>query len=792
MIKNYLKISFRVFKKDKMYSLMNLLGLTVGITASLLLFAYSYNESLYDQYHENKDRIIRVVMDVNFGDDVRSVAVVPAALGHHMKAHAPSVATYAMLRPIVYPSFQFVKEDEVVAEHDLYYASQGVLDMFTYEWLAGDKATALVPHNTIVLTKALAQKYFGEIDKAVGKTILRDNGTQYQVTGVIEDVTQKGHFTPRAFVSLWDDSKPTNWRDWNWCTYLLMSDAREDLDPVFQQAFDDNMAPELESQGGAKITFSTQKLTDIYYDSRRDFEMEPNEGNRAFIQGFMIVGLFLLLLAIINYINLVTAQSQKRAREVGVKKAFGVSSGALRRQFYTEALLYVLLATMLSAVALVSLNPIFQYFTKDELPFELLFSWQAPLAIGLFVLTTSLLSGAYPALLITSFRPVKVLKMAAIDAPGRSLSFRKALIVLQLSISLLMIVAITGVYSQLKFISGYNLGFEKDQVLLFNLTNTAIGNYQPLREKLLTHPQIAGVASVIEAPGDKPLPNDFTIDTAEGERTEIIQQLWVDYGFFSTLKVPLLAGSDFRYREQNDSARAGVLVNRAFVEHAGWQLADTPGKHIWSHDWSGRIIGVVENFHMVSLHDKLEPIVFRYNMPSPNMLVRYNGKFPEAMDIIQQTSVEVVGEELQAWAFLDNRFQLQYEEDEKRANLLTAFTGIVIFIACLGLLGITAYEVRRRNKEIGVRKMLGANAIGIVLLFTRSYVALIGWAALLSIPVANYLLTEWLQSFAYRIEVAWWMLLLPLVVLAGICAAVISIQSVKATRVNPVEALRCE
>ncbi|CAD5259391.1 MULTISPECIES: ABC transporter permease [unclassified Imperialibacter] len=792
MIKNYFKITFRVFKRDKIYSSMNLLGLTVGITASLLLFAYSYNESQYDQHHENKDRIIRIVMDVNFGDDTRAVAVVPAALGNFMKEHAPSVEEYAMLRSIPHAGFQVVKGDEVVAEHGLFYASQGVLDMFTYDWLAGDRATALVPHNTIVLNRSLAEKYFGEVDKAVGGVISRDDGTQYKVTGVIEDVNQKGHFTPNALVSLWDDSKPTNWRDWNWCTYLLLSNPGEDFTPVFQQAFDENMAPELEQQGGGKITFSTQKLTDIYYASRLEFEMEPNEGNRAFIQGFTIVGVFLLLLAIINYVNLVTAQSQKRAREVGVKKAFGVNSNALRMQFFTEAFAHVLLATLFSAVTLIFMNPVFRHFTGDSLPAELMASWEAPVLVVFFILMISFLSGAYPAILISSFQPVQVLKTNAAGKSGGGLALRKALIVLQLSVSLLMIVGITGVYTQLRFISGYSLGFEKEQVLLFNLPNAAIGNYHPLRERLMTYTQIGGVASMTDALGEKPPVNDFTYETDEGERTEIIQQLWVDEGFFKTIKVPLLAGRDFRYRAENDTTQSGVLVNRAFVEHAGWQVADVPGKRLWSHDWGDRIIGVVEDFHVVSLHDKLEPLVFRYNMPSRNMLVRYNGSFSEAMDIIQEASREVAGEELPAWTFLDRKFQLQYEEDEKRANLLAVFTGIVIFIACLGLLGVTAYEVRRRNKEIGIRKILGANASGILLLFSRSYVALIAWAALLSIPVANYLLTEWLQSFAYRIEVGWWMLVLPLVVLAGICAAVISIQSVKATRVNPVEVLRCE
>jgi putative ABC transport system permease protein len=792
MIKNYLKIAFRVFKKDKAYSLLNIMGLTVGITASLLLFAYSYNESLYDQYHENKDRIIRVVMDVNFGDDARSVAVVPAALGNYIKEHAPSVEEYAMLRPIPYSGFQVVRGDEVVAESGLYYASQGVLDMFTFDWLAGDRATALLPHNTIVLTRSLAEKYFGEVDKAVGGVITRDDGTQYKVTGVIEDVTHKGHFTPRAFVSLWDDSKPTNWRDWNWSTYLLLSGGGEDFAPVFQQAFEENMAAELEQQGGGKITFSTQKLTDIYYDSRLEFEMEPNEGNRAFIQGFTIVGVFLLLLAIINYINLVTAQSQKRAREVGVKKAFGISSSSLRMQFFTEAFAYVLLAALLSAVALVFMNPVFQHFTGDKLPTELLASWKAPVLVVFFILMVSFLSGAYPAILISSFRPVQVLKANGVSKSGGGLALRKALIVLQLSVSLLMIVGITGVYTQLRYISDYSLGFEREQVLLFNLPNAAVGNYHPLKERLMTYTQIDGVASMTDALGEKPPVNDFTYEIDEGERTEIIQQLWVDEGFFETIKVALLAGTNFRYRPESDTTHSGVLVNRAFVEHAGWQVADVPGKQLWSHDWGDKIIGVVEDFHVVSLHDKLEPLVFRYNMPSRNMLVRYNGSFSEAMDIIQETSREVAGEALPSWTFLGQKFQRQYEEDEKRASLLVVFTGIVIFIACLGLLGVTAYEVRRRNKEIGIRKILGANASGILLLFSRSYIALIAWAALLSIPVANYLLTEWLGSFAYRIEVGWWMLVLPLVILAGICAAVISIQSVKATRVNPVECLRHE
>lgn len=792
MFKNYIKTAVRVFNRDKTYSAVNILGLTVGITSSLMLFAYSFNESQYDQHHAQRDNIVRVVMDVNFGDDVRAVAVTPAALGHYMSSNAAVVADHAMLRPIVNSGFQVKKGEELIAESDMFYASQGVLRMFTFHWLAGDRGTALTPHNTIVLTRRLAEKYFGGVENAVGGVVDRDNGTQYRVTGVIENVVEKGHFTPAALVSLWDDSKPTNWRDWNWCTYLLLKGDSGELQGQLDQAFEEHLAPQLEQQGGGKITFRLQNLTDIYYESRLDFEMQPNGGNRLFIRGFAIVGGFLLLLAVINYVNLVTAQSQKRAREVGVKKAFGVSAATLRAQFFFEAFSYVIVAMALSFALLALLEPVFRYFTGDQLPFPLLLRWQGPAAIIFFVAGLTFLAGVYPAVLISAFRPAQVLKAGASQVAGGGLSLRRMLIVLQLSVSLLMTVGMAGVYLQLRFMSGYNLGFDKEQVVVFTLPAAAIENLRPLREALLRFPQITGVASVIEMPGEKPPVNDFTFETAEGEKTGIIQQLWADEGFFKTLAIPVIAGNDFSGMALVDEGRQPVLVNRAFAAQAGWEMDETPGKKIGSHDWSGHIVGVVEDFHIVSLHDKLEPIVFRYNFPSPNMLVRVNGPFLAGMDIIQHAAVRIAGEKLSSWELLDSKFQQQYDQDEKRADLLAVFAVVVLCIACLGLLGLTSYEVRRRRREIGVRKILGARPAGILLLFSRSYLGLIMWAALLSIPVANYLLTEWLMGFAYRIDVTWWMLTLPLVLLAGLCLLVVSVQARKATAVNPAEVLRHE
>lgn len=793
MIKNYFTIALRIFKRDKAYSFLNILGLTVGITASVLLFAYSFNEAQYDQHHEKKDRIVRVVMDVKFGDEARGVAVAPAALGFFMQQQAKEVEAYAMLRPI--PGFQINKGEEVVAEQGLYYASQGVLDIFTWHWLAGDKASALTPHNTIVLSRSLAVKYFGSVDNAVGEVISRDD-VQYKVTGVIEDVTQKGHFNPRAFVSLWDDSKTTNWRDWNWSTYLLLTNAGgslEEINATLQQAFDQNLAPQLAQGGGGTINFSTQQLTDIYYESRRDFEMEPNEGNRIFIRGFAIVGLFLLLLAVINYINLVTAQSERRAREVGVKKVFGVSRQALRGQFFTEAMLYIIISILGSVVLLFLLRPAFAYFTGNELPLSILLGWKGIGGVVLFVFLLTLVSGAYPAFYISSFQPSRVLKSGTLlSKPGGSLNLRKLLIVVQLSVSLLMIIGILGVFMQLQFVNQYNLGFNKERVLKFDLPNSVVGKYRPLRETLLANPSITGVAAAIELPGEKPPVNDFNYDTAEGEKRGVFQMIRVDEGFFPTLNIPVIAGNNFRYRLAGDSSSPGVLVNRAFVAHAGWKIDEVPGKTLGSHDWSDKVIGVVEDFHVISLHDKIEPVIFRYVSSAPQMIVKFTGSFNETIELIQHAALDVAGGKLAAWSFLDVDFQKQYEKDEKRANLLAAFAFLVLFIACLGLLGMSAYDVRQRRKEIGIRKILGASTSGLLLHLSKPYLNIGVLSSLLAIPAANYFLTEWLQEFAYSIEVSWWMLVLPALLLLLIAMVVVSIQTTKATRTNPAEVLRYE
>ena len=792
MIKNYLKIALRNARKHSLYTLINILGLTVALTGALFLLLYVTDELSYDQHHQHADRIYRVAMDAKFGESERKVAVGPAALAPALQATYPEVEAYALVRPI--PNFQLKKEDQVIAQSDVFYASATLFDVFSYTLLQGDPQTALVEPNCIVINQRLAKKYFGNTaENVVGKSITREDGSVYQVTGLMADMTQNGHFTPTALVSIWDKEKTQSWSDWNWGNYILV---QLDFSPVtFQDKLErvaaENMASTLAVRGNAKITFVLQHLTDIHFYSRRDFEFQANDGNMAYIYTFSIVAFFLILLAAINYINLATARAFQRAKEVGVRKTLGAERWQLVWQFLAESFLYTFLAVLLSLSLLYLLSPVFGYFSGKAIAFEpftrpIYLLWLAGL-VG--VLT--LLSGAYPAFFLSRFRPSLVLKGA--KARQENVFFRKILVISQFTISLVLITSTLIVYAQLNYLHQQDLGFDKEQVVKISMGQEAQDHILPLRDALLQNPNIKSVGTTGYAPGDKPPINTFMLETETGMQNQIFQQIWVDQGFIPTLDIQILAGRNFYDRMPADTTLAGVLVNETLVEKLGWNIDNAIGKKIQSDKWADEVIGVVKDFHMTSLHDVVEPLIIRHSTPADQLLIKVSGhNIRSTIDDIHRIWNKMIGKTEIDYTFLDQHFQQQYEKDEKRGNLFASFSGMIIFIACLGLFGLATFTAEQRTKEIGIRKVMGASVTHILVLLSKDYMQLLIISMIIAIPVANYFITDWLKGFAYKIPLQWWMFVLPGVMVLWVALLSISSKTFKAARKNPVDSLRYE
>ena len=791
MLRNYLTIALRTLRQQQVYSLINVTGLSLSVTSALLLFLYVTDELRYDRYHAHADRIYRVAMDVNVGGEDREVAVAPAALAPTLASDYADVEQYAIIRPI--NDFNVVKGDETFAQSDVFYASATVFNVFTYPLVAGDPQTALQEPNSIVIDQRMADRYFPG-QEALRQTLPGEGDANYRVMGVMQNVTGNGHFTPQALVSIWDKEKITSWGDWNWANYVRLAPTatpesfREALDGVYQAHLAERVA---EMNGSAD--FVVQPLTDIHFYSRRDFELRVNDGNMNYIYTFSVTALLLLLIACINYMNLATARSLRRAKEVGVRKAMGSLRSQLIGQFLVESYLIVGMAVLLGIGLATALLPAFNQFTQKSLRLDTL---ATPATLGFvitFVLILGLVAGGYPAFFLSRYNPAKVLKGGHPGQRTSGFSLRQALVVFQLVISITMLIGTWVIYEQLHYLNRQSLGFNPEQIVTIPLSSEARRRFVPLKQALLQHDGVQQLATALYPPGKKPEVNSFHVAGPNGTQNRILQQLWVDHDFLATLDIPLVSGQNFSVRDPKDTTRAGVLVNEALVKSVGWTVDDAIGRQLSSEEWQDEVIGVVKDFHMVSLHDVIEPIVIRHSIPDNYMLLRISSQnVSQTLEAIHRTWNDIVGKTALDYQFLDQQFQQQYEKDEKQGSLFAGFSALTVFIACLGLFGLASYTVSQRAPEIGIRKVLGASVPNLLGLLVRNYVRLVVIALLIAVPVANYFVAEWLMNFAYQTEIRWWFFALPGATILLIALLTISTQTLRAATRNPVDSLRDE
>lgn len=799
MLKNLLKISLRTLIKDKTYSFLNIAGLTIGITCSLFLLMYIMHELSYDRYHKNAPNIYRVISNIKETDNAFTWAVAQIPLAEELRDNYPEVKN--AVRFFGTGRMLYKNDEKQFYEERFFLADSTAFDMFSYNFLHGDPATALDEPFSIVLTETTAGKYFEEVSEALGQSIQNQQGEAFKVTGVIEDVPLNSHFIFDGLISR--NTRPGfqgSWGNFGVFTYVHLPEGY-DLSKMYtslQKVIKERVDPIFE-QFGISIQYELQPILDIHLHSKIQDEAEEG-GDISYIYIFGSVAVFMLIIACINYMNLATARSVNRAREVGVRKVMGSMRRQLIGQFITESVVMALMAMVLSLVLVYALLPFFNDLANKRLSFSYIL--QGPVISGLLaiVLFVGVVGGSYPAFYLSGFNPVNVLK-GKVTARGGSALFRKVLVVFQFGISIFMLIATLIVYDQLQFMRNKDLGFEKERLVRLSLNEQALREKsQGLIDRLRQTPEVAFVGSASSSPGHGIGKLLLKVEDNEGRLVDRGVDLFrADYDFVKTLGMEIAAGRDFSRDVVSDTTYA-VLVNESMVARMSW---DEPigKKFIFqgggpnNTDIEKRVVGVVKDYHQNSLYDPIEPLMIVLATENGNLFVRtVEGDVRQSIEAVEKAWKEIFPTYTFEYNFLDADFNSQYKSDEKRSQIFTAFSALTIVIACLGLLGLAAFTTEQRTKEIGVRKVIGASVRHLVLLVSREFFLLVALGMILAFPVAWYITEDWLENFAYRISLqSEW----PAFILSALLAFVITLVTVgfhviRAASANPVKSLRDE
>ena len=790
MLKNYLKVALRNLRQQKGYSFINIAGLALGIACCLLIGLYISNELRYERHHTKADRIFRVTqMDL----DGRHWAATAPLLAPAMKAAIPEIEAVARFYPI---NTTLRYENRLFNEPHGVYADSVVFDVFTFPLLRGDSRTALVAPQSVVLTTSMAGKYFGSVDP-LGKSLEMGNGWTLTVTGIIADPPQTTHLPFDYMVSFQSLYGEGDWEDddrtWSGLYSYILLRSPKDLAQVEEKlpAFADSFYAEF-SGGPASVERQLifQPLRDIYLHSQLEKEYRPN-GSITHIYVFSIIATFILAIACINFVNLSTARATERIREVGIRKAVGAHRIQLVVQFLSESLLIGFCSLILAGFLVTILLPVLNHFTGESnvlaglaQPFMLLIWLILALAVGL-------IAGGYPSLVLSGFRPTQALR-GHVDRQGRSGRLRKALVVFQFAISICLLIGTGIVFNQLQYSRNMRLGFDKERVLKVQLTNyqhyVIRNSRETLRHELRRHPSIEAVSFTSDTPGERYALGDITV-AGMSDPVQIRYANGVDHDYLRTLGIELAAGRDFSYAAPADTN--AWIINQAAVPHLA--LEDPIGRVVQLDGYAGPIVGVARDFHFASLHSSIEPLAIRLQPGAGGtLLLRTSGSVDEALDHTRAVLDRFTPGDLFQYSFLDEDFDSLYRAEARLSELLGYFSGIAIFIACLGLFGLASFSTARRTKEIGVRKVLGASVSSIVGLLSKDFLKLIGIAVAIAVPLAYFTMHRWLEDFAYRIQIRPGVFLLAGTLAIVIALATVSYQSLRAALADPVKSLRFE
>ncbi|MDB4999759.1 MAG: hypothetical protein JWR76_836 [Mucilaginibacter sp.] len=798
MLKNYLKIAWRNLQKHKAFSFINIFGLAVGIAAFWLITLYVTDEWSYDRFNTKANNIFRVTQHARWNGGKFDLAVTSPPFAGTLKAEFPQVAD--AVRIDAEGGGKITVGDKVINESSMLLVDNNIFNIFSYQFLYGDAKTALLKPQTIVLTNTLAQALFGNAEAAFNSTILID-GTPTDVTGVIADVPPNSHFTFKALRSLQEyTGYEATWGNSSIYTYVLLKD-HDDYKKIEAAAgafFDKHLKADM---GTMAFKMELQPLTDIHLRSNLSYELGSN-GNITYVYVFSITALLILIIAVINYVNLTTARSSIRIKEIGVRKVIGSDRKQLMTMFFAESVLLTFIATILAGVIIQFALPYFNQLSGKSLILLQFGTTKTAIIFFGFSLFTGILSGIYPALFLSGFKTISAMK-GQLSNQFLTILFRKSLVVFQFVITIVMIAGSSVIYQQLHFVLNKDMGFNKAQTLTFHINNKAVrGNIDAVKQRLLQNPNIESVGVAGNPIGNNNIGGgDFNLgpDGKANTESKIVQNLIIDPDFIPTLQIKMVSGRNFSASNISDEKNA-IIVNQTLVNELGWKNpvgrlvrtgVDEQGKVI-----EQTIVGVVKDFNTYSLQHKISPMVM--GMPSKpndkdNLYVRIGKNNVQAsLNYITKVYTGFDNENKPEFHFLDRNFAAQYQTEQRQGTILLTFTILAISIACLGLFGLVTFTAEQRVKEIGIRKVLGASVASIVRLLSTDLMRLVIIATVIACPIAWFAMNSWLQDFAYKINISWWVFLLAGSGAALIALATVSIQSIKAALTNPVKSLRSE
>jgi len=787
MFKSLIKSAFRNITNKFGYSFLNILGMTLGITSALFLILYVSDELSFDRYHKNGDRIYRVQSHITETDDEFTWVVAQIPFAPQVKEDYPEVESFT--RMFQFQRALFINGDIEFTEEDVVYADSTFFDIFTYKTLEGSTDEALDKPNSIVLTETMADRYFSG-ESAVGNT-LKVGEEIYTITAVIEDVPRNSHILFDGLVSR--NSLPQqmgSWGNFGVFTYLLLQEGVEGA--VFQEKikemYDLYMATIFESME-ITIEYELMKITDIHLRSDNSGEPEPT-GSIQYVIIFSIVAFFLLLIATLNYISLATARSAKRAKEISLRKVIGSSRRLLITQFLAESSLLTFFSLVLSIGLLMMLLPQLNMLSGKEFSLDVLGRPVAILSLVGIMLLVGILGGSYPAIFLSRFSPVMVMKGVTQSGTSRGI-FRKVLTVIQFTISGVMIASTLVVINQLDYLQTKDQGWEMDGVVSLQLPdNEPMNNMQVLKEQLLENPQIeyAGLTNTRIGNGSSKV--IFQIETSNGMDERGINFAVVDHDFVETMGIQMVEGRDFSKDFMGDTM-TGVLVNEALAARFNWE--EPIGKRVQLGDGAnimGSVIGVMKDYHQTGMYNEVESLMLLYRLASPILYVKMAGEDMEAsLGFIREKWEEIFPGKPFEYAFLEDDFKEQFSNDKNRRTVFTGFTVLIIIIACLGLFGLASYTTERRTREIGVRKVFGASIERILRMISWEFLMLILISFALSIPAVWFLMNDWLQDFVYRYEMGPLIFIWTILLILVPTVLTVSYQSYKAATANPADSI---
>ena len=807
MFTNYIKVAFRNLVKQNAYSLINIVGLAVGIACCIAIVLFVQDELSYDKFNANADNIYRPCVRGFLNGTEFRLAVSPALMGQTAHQELPEVVAYTRLWTGGFPVIRY--KDKTFSEERFFWGDSTFFDVFSIPLIEGNLKTVLNQPNTVLVTESTARRYFGA-EPAIGKILNMDNRNNYVVTGVVKDVPRNSHFhfDFLASLSTLADSRNPTWLSNNYHTYLRLREGTDlrRFKNEFDRVVDSHVASQVKAaigvsledfkKAGNKYGYELDPLTSIHLNSHLDYEFEPNS-DISYIYIFSAIAVAILLIACINFVNLATARSEKRAKEVGIRKTLGSNRGQLVRQFIAESILMSSAAVFL-AVGIVELFlPMFNGLADKQMELKIVSDLRTiPLLAGLAIVV-GIIAGTYPALYLSSFQPIQVMK-SDMRKGGRRGILRSGLVIFQFAISITLFIGTFLIYEQLKFIQTKNLGFDKEQVVVINRTDDLFGQIHSFVHELSGDPGIVSLSNSNAIPGNQGGDSAYQLSGTSVQQIQDIRQMFCDVDFAATYKLELADGRFFSREHPSDTA--AVVVNEATASAYG--VKDMVGRYLISPGDQSfpsqvyQIVGIVRDFNYESLHDPIRPLVIRLFPSSAAgkfVSVRIKpGDVPATISFMENTWKKYAGNEGFDYRFLDQNLQRLYIGEQRTSKIATTFSVLAIFVACLGLLGLAAFITEQRTKEIGIRRVLGASIPEIALLLCREFTKWVLLANIVAWPLAYYVMNHWLQNFAYRISIGPWIFLVSGVLALIFALITVSTHAIRAASANPVEALRYE